>query len=93
MKSIQLFRHARGGQRFHSSVRRGAAVVQVAVFLTTLIGFAALAIDVGLLYNERADLQKTADAAALAAAAELGDYSQGDPLDSARTLATAFSRD
>jgi len=42
--------------------------VQVGVVLIVLIGFAALTVDVGTLYNTRADLQRTADAAALAGA-------------------------
>ena len=34
-----------------------------------LLGFGALTIDVGVMYNVRADLQRSADAAALAGAA------------------------
>ena len=67
--------------------RRGAVVAQVAVSLTVLIGFAALAVDVSTLYSARTELQRTADAAALAAAADLGDYSQGDPIIRARQTA------
>lgn len=40
--------------------------VQVAVLLVTLVGFAALTIDVGRTYRARAELQRAADAAALA---------------------------
>lgn len=47
--------------------RRGAIVAWTAVSLTTLFGFAALAVDGGYLYNVKADLQNAADAAALAA--------------------------
>jgi len=43
-------------------------VVQVAVVMVVLLGFAALTIDVGAMYNTRADLQRAADAAALAGA-------------------------
>ncbi len=49
--------------------RRGAAAVFAMVMMVVLIGFAALTIDVGVLYNTRADLQNAADAAALAGAA------------------------
>jgi hypothetical protein len=49
--------------------RRAAVVVQVVVVLGVLIGFGALVIDVGMMYNTRADLQHAADAAALAGAA------------------------
>jgi hypothetical protein len=41
------------------------------VFMVVLLGFAALTIDVGVMYNTRADLQQAADAAALAAASSL----------------------
>lgn len=50
----------------------GATAVIVAICLTMLIGFAALAIDVGYLYATRNELQNTADAAALAGAGFLG---------------------
>ena len=40
--------------------------VQVVVLSTVLFGVAALTIDVGAMFNTRADLQRTADAAALA---------------------------
>lgn len=51
--------------------RRGAAVVLAAVGAVTLLGMAALAVDVGMLYAVRSELQVSADAAALAAAWEL----------------------
>lgn len=54
-----------------SDRRRGAVVVLTLVTLVTLIGFAALTLDVGALYNTRADLQNAADAAALAGGSAL----------------------
>jgi hypothetical protein len=48
--------------------RRGAVIALVAVAGTVLLGFAALTIDLGHLYVARAELQRAADAAALAAA-------------------------
>ncbi|MGD2110108.1 MAG: pilus assembly protein TadG-related protein [Phycisphaerae bacterium] len=51
--------------------RRGAAAVYVVVVLPVLFGFAALTIDVGMMFNARADLQNTADAGALSAAGKL----------------------
>ena len=51
-----------------SSRRRGVVAVMVMVMLMGLIGFAALTVDVGAMYNVKADLQRTADAAALAGA-------------------------
>lgn len=48
--------------------RRAAAAATVAVSGTVLIGMAALAIDMGMLYATRAEMQRTADAGALAGA-------------------------
>ena len=48
--------------------RRAVVAVQVGIVLIVLLGFAALTVDVGTLYNTRNDLQRTADAAALAGA-------------------------
>lgn len=47
---------------------RGAVAVLTALCLVALLLFAALAIDVGVMYEERAELQSSADAAALAVA-------------------------
>lgn len=55
----------------------GAVVVLVALMMTVLMGFAALAIDVGYMYNQRRSLQNAADAGALAGVLEIelsGDY-------------------
>ena len=46
--------------------QRGAVAVMVVVMAVVLIGFAALVVDVGMLYAAKADLQRSADAAALA---------------------------
>ena len=48
--------------------RRAVVAVQVLVLLVVLIGAAALTIDVGAMFNARADLQRTVDAGALAGA-------------------------
>ena len=53
--------------------QRGVTAVVVALTLTMLLGFAALAIDVGYLYATKNELQNIADSAALAAAGKLGD--------------------
>jgi len=52
--------------------QHGASAVVVAIALITLLGFAALAIDVGYLYSTRNELQNIADGAALAATRQLG---------------------
>lgn len=48
--------------------RRGVVVFLVLVLIPVLLGFAVLTVDVGVLYNTRADLQNAADAGTLAAA-------------------------
>ncbi len=67
--------------------RRAVVAVMVTVAMVVLLGFAALTIDVGAMYNARAELQRTADASALAAASMLTDFSQGDPAGAARIAA------
>ena len=47
---------------------RGASAVLVGIMMLALVGMAALAVDVGAMYSERAQLQNAADAGALAAA-------------------------
>ena len=62
--------------------RGGAVLIIVALIMVVLIGFAALAVDVGYLYATRNELQNIADGAALAAAGELGNQlSNGETLD------------
>ncbi|UCG76842.1 MAG: hypothetical protein JSV95_06040 [Gemmatimonadota bacterium] len=53
---------------------RGAAIIQVALSLTILLSIGALAVDFGMLYTKRTELQRTADAAALAGASAFIDY-------------------
>ena len=52
---------------------RGQVLVLAMVSMVALLGFVAMAVDVGLLLHERRTLQNAADAAALAGAAELPD--------------------
>jgi Flp pilus assembly protein TadG len=52
--------------------QHGVAAVMVAIALATLLGIAALAIDIGYLYSTRNELQNISDAAALAATRKLG---------------------
>lgn len=51
---------------------RGATSVMVALLMVALLGFAAISIDVGKLYWEKAQLQNAADAGALALAGICG---------------------
>jgi len=57
--------------------QRGVSAVIVAIMLTVLIGFAAVAVDIGYLYATRNQLQNVADAAALAATGQLGQVYMG----------------
>lgn len=70
--------------------RRGAVIVLTVVVLAVLCGLAAMTLDVGYLYNVRADLQRTADAAALAAAARLAEHDAADPVARAREAAMEY---
>jgi len=67
--------------------QRGAYMVMMAILIVILIGIAALAIDVGRVLMMRTDMQNAADAAALAAAAEL------DADNNAQDRARAAARD
>ena len=73
-----LFRGAR------LSGERGATAVLFALLLVPLLGFAAIAVDVGSLYAERARLQVAADAAAIAVAQDCSRGNCGDMLATAR---------
>ena len=59
--------------RLDLSGRRGAVLIFVAVLLFTIVTMAAFAIDLGLIFVARSQLQNAADSAALAAAWELLD--------------------
>lgn len=57
--------------RYHSN-RRGGVTVMVAVSSLVLVGFCALAVDVGSIFLEARRIQGVADLAAMAAASDLG---------------------
>lgn len=71
---------------------RGAVAVVVALLMVPLIGFVALAVDVGALYAKRVQLQNGADAAALAVASDCLRGACGTPEATARTFAAANLR-
>lgn len=62
----------------------GQAVIVVALCMTVLLGFMALAMDVGLLFKAKRNMQAAADAAAIAGAL---DYKYNGSSSSARTAA------
>lgn len=67
---------------------RGATAVLVGILMIPLLGFAAILVDVGALYAERAQLQNGADAAALAIAQECAEDSK---CDAPSALAASFA--
>lgn len=58
-------------RRPHQRSERGAVLILVALLLPVLVGFLALAIDVGYLYSVKRKFQTIVDAAALACAQQL----------------------
>lgn len=72
---------------FFEKVRNqaGVSAVIVAIVLTMLIGFTALAVDVGYWYVTKNELQNVADAAALAGAGYLGSIYKGLSYDEQQT--------
>src|SRR6266852_540232 len=58
-------------RRSRTGHRRGVAAVIVVISLTVLVGVAAITVDGGMALTERRRAQTAADAAALAAAADL----------------------
>lgn len=79
------------GRAILSHRRRGISLVATVVALPLMLGFTALAVDVGLMFSVQADLQRAADASALAAA---GALSSGVPyaerLDAARAAGASI---
>ena len=69
------------------SREEGTVIILAALVFVVAVGFAALAVDVGMLLTARTELQNAMDAAALAGASklELSDY------DGARQLASQFA--
>jgi Flp pilus assembly protein TadG len=74
----------------------GAVMVLTALAIVALIGFAALAIDIGHLYVVKNELQNAADAGALAGARNLAPYITANPVhpnwDSALTAADSATK-
>jgi Flp pilus assembly protein TadG len=71
------------------SEERGAAAVVLSLLMVPMLGFAAVAVDVGSLYAERARLQVAADAAALAVAQDCARGNCGDMVATASVLVAA----
>lgn len=76
-----------------SGDERGAIAVLVALLMVVLLGFAAISIDVGRLYAEKAELQNGADAAALGVAQHCAGGACGDVNATAAGLAAGNAGD
>jgi len=77
-------------RRAKKGSRRGAVLTQAVIFGGAVgVGMAALAIDTGLMYSARQELQSAADSAALAAASQLG--ASANALDQAQVEAAVFA--
>ncbi|HEY3394325.1 MAG TPA: pilus assembly protein TadG-related protein [Lacipirellulaceae bacterium] len=76
------------------SLRRGAILVLAAVMVAVLLGIVAFAVDYGHLLKVRTDLQRTADASALAAVQDLIRKADGtQDVNAARETARTYARD
>lgn len=73
------------------SGQRGAISVIVAILLVALLGFAAIAVDVGVIFSERAQLQNGADASALALAQQCAKDAAGPLCSTTSTLAGSLA--
>jgi len=71
--------------------RRGSVVVVTALLMVAMIGMLAFAIDVGYIVHVRTELQRTADASALAAAERLPDQSEAAAVARAVAAENAWS--
>src|SRR3954471_1185052 len=71
--------------------RRGNVLVLTAFLMTAMIALLAFAIDLGYAYSVRAELQRSADAAAIAAAWELIDKN-GNPTNTSVSTLTSNAR-
>jgi len=78
----------------NSANERGATAVLVAILMVVFLGFAAISIDVGMMYAERSQLQNGADSAALGVAYNCSSSRGcGSPTGTAGTLANSNAND
>ena len=68
---ISMIEKFREKIRYNLKEESGQAMVLVSLLMTVLLGFTALAIDLGYGYHQKSDLQTAADAAALATASQM----------------------
>lgn len=73
------------------SDERGSVMVLVAMTITALVALLALGVDLGALFNARAEAQRAADAAALAGASAFLDHEQAEARSAAVGRAVDFA--
>lgn len=73
--------------------QKGAATIMVAVLMVALLGITALAVDVGAMYSERAQLQNGADFSALTVAEDCANEDCGDFMATGDELANGNAND
>src|SRR5687767_7082284 len=90
MAKLRSAAPARAGRcsKSHTTSRRGAITVFMAVLLVVLIAALAFAVDCGMICLARTELQRTADASALAATSELLYRLSQNPTDPAHVVKT-----
>lgn len=74
-----------------ADAERGGIAVIVAILMVVLLGFAAIAVDVGMLYSERAQLQNGSDSAALMVAQKCAKNDADDNCSTAAPLAPGLA--
>ncbi|MBT2567424.1 hypothetical protein J7I84_13125 [Arthrobacter sp. ISL-85] len=92
MRGLKSLRR-RQDQSSDDMSEHGAASVLVAIVLVVLLGFAALAVDVGAMYAEKAQLQNGADSAALAIANQCANGPCGNTTDTGNLFANSNAND
>jgi len=74
-----MFRYRTGDRsRLEAAKDRGYAVILTALVLVPMMGFVGFAVDVGAWYNRASELQRAADAAALAGVVMQPDFSRAE---------------
>lgn len=74
-----------------AEAERGGIAVIVAILMVVVLGFAAIAIDVGMLYSERAQLQNGSDSAALMVAQKCAKNAADENCSTAAPLALGLA--
>jgi hypothetical protein len=75
----------------HTPKERGSVTVIVALLMVAMLGFVAIAVDVGKIYSERSELQNGADAAAVATAQKCARDSSDALCSTTSTLAASLA--